>query len=71
LIIANIKKTKQIAPSDVSSNNAIKKEFKDSVRNCLNAKFLEKAQWFQQMHIHQHKDKSYTLDQHHYILNTL
>ena len=24
-----------------------------------------------QMHIHQHKDKSYTLDQHCYILNTL
>ena len=29
------------------------------------------CKWFLQMRIHQHKDKSYTLDQHRYVLNTL
>jgi hypothetical protein len=55
----------------VGSNGAIKKEFEDSVRNCFNMKSLGPAQWFLQMHIHQHKDISYTLDQHCYVLNTL
>jgi hypothetical protein len=48
----------------------LKKEFKDSVRNRFDVKFLGPAKWFLQMCIHQHKDKSYTLDQHCYILNT-
>ena len=48
-----------------------KKKFKDSVRNRFDVKFLGPAKWFLQMHIHQHKDISYTLDQHdYYILNT-
>jgi hypothetical protein len=46
----------------VGSNDAIKKEFKDSVPNCFDVKFLGPAKWFPQMRIHQHKDKSYTLD---------
>ena len=53
----------------VGSNDAIEKEFEDSVRNCFDVKFLGPAKWFLQMHIHQHKDKSYTLDQHRYVLN--
>jgi hypothetical protein len=53
------------------SNDAIEKEFEDSVRNRFDVKFLGPAQWFLQMRIHQHKDKTYTLDQHRYVLNTL
>jgi hypothetical protein len=34
-------------------------------------KFLGPAQWFLQMRIHQHKDSTYTLDQHRYVLNSL
>ena len=55
----------------VGCNDAIKKEFKDSVSNRFDVKFLGPAKWFLQMRIHQHKDKSYTLDQHCYVLNTL
>jgi hypothetical protein len=55
----------------VGSNDAIKIEFEDSVHNCFDVKFIGPAKWFLQMHIHQYKDKSYTLDQHCYILNTL
>jgi hypothetical protein len=55
----------------VGSNDAIKKEFKDSVCNHFDVKFLGPAKCFLQMRIHQHKDKSYTLDQHCYALNTL
>jgi hypothetical protein len=55
----------------VGSNDAIKKEFEDSVRNCFDVQFLGPAKWFLQMRIHQHKDKSYTLDQHCYVLNPL
>ena len=55
----------------VGSNTAIEKEFEDSVRNRFDVKFLGPAKWFLQMRIHQHKDKSYTLDQHRYVLNTL
>ena len=55
----------------VGSNDAIEKEFEDSVRNRFDVKFLGPAKWFLQMRIHQHKDKSYTLDQHRYVLNTL
>jgi hypothetical protein len=55
-----------------SSNDAIEKEFKDSVRNRFDIKFLGPAKWFLQMHIHQHKEKSYTpLDQHCYVFKTL
>ncbi|KAI2510030.1 hypothetical protein MHU86_4324 [Fragilaria crotonensis] len=53
------------------SNDAIEKEFEESVRNRFDVKFLGPAQWFLQMRIHQHKDKTYTLDQHRYVLNTL
>ena len=53
------------------SNDAIEKEFEDSVRNRFDVKFLGPAQWFLQMRIHQHKDSTYTLDQHRYVLNTL
>jgi hypothetical protein len=42
----------------VSSYDAIKKEFKDSVRNCFDVKFLGPAQWFLQMRIHLHNDKA-------------
>jgi hypothetical protein len=55
----------------VGSNDAIEKEFEDSVRNHFDFKFLGPAKWFLQIRIHQHKDKSYTLDQHRYVLNTL
>ncbi len=55
----------------VGSNDAIEKEFKDSVHNCFDVRFLGPAKWFLQMRIHQHKDKSYTLNQHRYVLNTL
>jgi hypothetical protein len=55
----------------VGSNNSIKKTFEDSVRNRFDMKFLGPAQWFLQMRIHQHKDSTYTLDQHHYVLNSL
>jgi hypothetical protein len=48
-----------------------KKEFKDSVCNRFDVKFLGPAKWFLQMRIHQHKEKSYTLDQHCYVLNTV
>ncbi len=48
----------------------LKNKFKDSVCNHFDVKFLGPAKWFLQMRIHQHKDKSYTLDQHLYILNT-
>ncbi len=54
----------------VGSNDAIEKEFEDSVRNRFDVKFLGPAK-FLQMRIHQHKDRSYTLDQHRYVLNTL
>jgi hypothetical protein len=40
----------------VGSNDAIKKEFENSVRNCFNIKFLGPSKWFLQMRIHQHKD---------------
>ncbi len=53
------------------SNNSIKKQFKDSVNNCFDVKFLGPAQWFLQMRIRQHQDSTYTLDQHRYVLNTL
>jgi Reverse transcriptase (RNA-dependent DNA polymerase) len=53
------------------SNDAIEKQFEDSVRNRFDVKFLSSAQWFLQMHINQHKNSTYTLDQHHYVLNTL
>ena len=46
----------------VVSNDAIRKEFEDSVHNHFNVKFLGPAKWFLQMRIHQHKEKSYTLD---------
>ncbi len=52
----------------VGSNDAIKKEY--SVRNSFDVKFLGPAKWFLQMRIHQHKDKSFTLDQHCYVLDT-
>jgi hypothetical protein len=52
----------------VGSNDAIKKEY--SVRNSFDVKFLGPAKWFLQMRIHQHKDKSYTLDHHCYVLDT-
>jgi hypothetical protein len=55
----------------VGSNDAIKKEFKDSVRNCFDVKFLGPAKWFLQMRIRQYKDKSCTLDQYCNVLNTL
>jgi hypothetical protein len=55
----------------VGSNDAIEKEFEDSVRNRVDVKFLRPAKWFLQMRIHQHNDKNYTLDQHRYVLNTL
>jgi hypothetical protein len=38
----------------VGSNDSIKKQFEDSVNNCFDVKFLGPAQWFLQMHIHQH-----------------
>ena len=53
------------------SNDSIEKHFEDSVRNRFDVKFLGPAQWFLQMRIHQHKDSTYTLDQHRYVLNTL
>jgi Reverse transcriptase (RNA-dependent DNA polymerase) len=53
------------------SNDSIEKQFEDSVKNRFDVKFLGPAQWFLQMRIHQHKDSTYTLDQHRYILNTL
>ena len=55
----------------VGSNDAIEKEFEDSVNKRFHVKFLGPAQWFLQMRIHQHKDSTYTLDQHRYVLNTL
>ena len=53
------------------SNDSIEKEFEDSVRNRFDVKFLGPAQWFLQMRIHQHKDSTYTLDQHRYFLKAL
>ena len=53
------------------SNDAIEKQFEDSVNNRFDVKFLGSAQWFLQMRIHQHRDSSYTLDQHRYVLNML
>jgi hypothetical protein len=47
----------------VGSNDAIKKEFEDSVCNRFDVKFLGPAKWFLQMHIHQHQHRS--------VLNTL
>jgi hypothetical protein len=47
----------------VGSKDSIKKQFEDSVNNCFYVKFLGPAQWFLQMHIHQHQDSTYTLDQ--------
>ena len=55
----------------VGSNDSIEKTFEDSVRNRFDVKFLGPAQWFLQMRIHQHKDSTYTLDQHRYVLNSL
>ena len=55
----------------VGSNDSIEKHFEDSVRNRFDVKFLGPAQWFLQMRIHQHKDSTYSLDQHRYVLNTL
>jgi hypothetical protein len=55
----------------VGSNDSIEKSFEDSVRNRFDVKFLGPAQWFLQMRIHQHKDSTYTLDQHRYVLNAL
>jgi hypothetical protein len=53
------------------SNNDIKKEFEDPVCSHFDVKFLGPAKWFLQLRIHQHKGKSYTPDQHYYVLNTL
>ncbi|KAI2502001.1 Mitochondrial protein [Fragilaria crotonensis] len=55
----------------VGSNDSIEKSFEDSVRNRFDVKFLGPAQWFLQMRIHRHKDSTYTLDQHRYVLNAL
>jgi hypothetical protein len=55
----------------VGSNDSIEKQFEESVRNRFDVKFLGPAQWFLQIRIHQHKDATYTLDQHRYVLNTL
>ena len=54
-----------------SNHDAIEKEFEDSVNKRFHVKFLGPAQWFLHMRIHQHKDSTYTLDQHRYVLNTL
>jgi hypothetical protein len=54
----------------VGSNDATKQEFANSVQNHFDVKFLGPAQWFLQMHSHQQKDTTHTLDQHCYILNT-
>jgi hypothetical protein len=53
------------------STDAIKKEFEDSVGYPFDIKFLGPSKWFLQMRIDLHKDKSFTLDQHCYVLNTL
>jgi hypothetical protein len=57
----------------VGSNDAIKKNLKTlSVTVTASTfNFLGPAQWFLQMHIKQHKDKSSTLNQHCFVLNTL
>ena len=55
----------------ICSKRYHRKQFEDSVRNRFDVKILGPAQWFLQMHIHQHSDLSYTLDQHRYVLNTL
>jgi hypothetical protein len=55
----------------VGSNDAIKKEFEDSVRYPFDIKFLGPSKWFLQMRIHLHTDNSFALDQHCYVLNTL
>jgi hypothetical protein len=55
----------------VARDDVIEKEFEDSIRNCFNVKFLGPAEWFLLLRIHQHKDKSYTLDQHCFVLNSL
>jgi hypothetical protein len=54
----------------VGSNDATKPEFTNSVRICFDVKFLGPAQRFLQMHSHQQKDTTRTLDQHCYVLNT-
>jgi hypothetical protein len=53
------------------SNDTIESEFRAAVTDRFHVKFLGPAHWFLQMRIHQHKDHSYTLDQHRYALNTL
>jgi hypothetical protein len=53
------------------SNDEVEKEFQKAVSHRFHVKFLGPAHWFLQMRIHKHKDQSYTLDQHRYVLNTL
>ena len=53
------------------SNDSIEKEFEEMVKRRFDVKFLGPAQWFLQMRIHRHSDKSYSLDQQRYALNTL
>jgi hypothetical protein len=53
------------------SNDAVEAEFRTAVSDRFHVKFLGPAHWFLQMRIHQHKDHSYTLDQHRYALNTI
>ena len=53
------------------STDEIEMEFQRTVHDRFHVKFLGPAHWFLQMRLHQHKDKSYTLDQHRYVLNTL
>ena len=52
------------------SDDTVEKEFQVAVEKRFHVKFLGPAHWFLQMRIHQHKDQSYTLDQHRYALNT-
>lgn len=53
------------------SHDSVEQTFQAAVNDRFHVKFLGPAHWFLQMRIHQHKDRSYTLDQHRYVLNTL
>jgi hypothetical protein len=53
------------------SNDTVERDFQASVNDRFHVKFLGPAHWFLQMRIHRHKDRTCTLDQHRYALNTL
>jgi hypothetical protein len=53
------------------SNDTVERDFEAAVNDRFHVKCLGPAHWFLQMRIHRHQDRTCTIDQHRYALNTL